>query len=113
MRGPGTPAIYKSRMRKTDKKHENAIRLALTEVCEQALEQVPGFIWLTHEVNYQRFPDSLQVICVFDNRESLQRAVAAGRDAALQRMVVAGLGAIGIRLKAPAKQIRLATEMEM
>lgn len=60
-------------MRKSDKKVENQLRIALTEVCEAALKNGNGFQWLTHQVNYSNFPKSLQVICVFDINESLAR----------------------------------------
>ncbi|WP_275978045.1 hypothetical protein [Idiomarina rhizosphaerae] len=43
-------------MRKTDKKLEREIIRELTQMCEVAKFDHEGFIWLTHEVNYQRFP---------------------------------------------------------
>jgi len=46
-------------MRKTDKKRDNTLRLALTEVCDIALKDIAGFQWLTHCVNYSNFPQSL------------------------------------------------------
>ena len=57
-------------MRKTDKKIDNNIRNVLNKVCEQALIEVNGFVWLTHQVNYDKFPASLSVICVFDLNDS-------------------------------------------
>ena len=61
-------------MRKTDKKIENALRGALTEACEIALEQHEGFVWLTHFVNYKKFPGTLSIVCVFDTNEQLSKA---------------------------------------
>ncbi|MFT5274224.1 MAG: hypothetical protein ACI9J2_000748 [Saprospiraceae bacterium] len=58
-------------MRKRDKKIENALRETLTEVCEIALKEVNGFRWLTHFANYQNFPNSLSIVCVFDTKEHL------------------------------------------
>jgi hypothetical protein len=52
-------------MRKTDKKTDQQIVRALTAVCESAKDDVEGFEWLTHEVDYQRFPESLQVTLAF------------------------------------------------
>lgn len=52
-------------MRKTDKKIDQQIIRALTAVCEKAKDNVKGFEWLTHEVDYQRFPESLQVTLAF------------------------------------------------
>lgn len=57
-------------MRKSDKKIENQLRVMLTEVCEQALKNYSGFVWLTHLVNYSDFPKSLKIICVFDTNAS-------------------------------------------
>ncbi len=59
------------RMRKTDKKIENQLRLVLTDVCEAALKKIDGFEWLTHLVEYSDFPNSLKVICIFDTNENL------------------------------------------
>jgi len=61
-------------MRKTDKKLDNAIRQALTQACDIALEQVDGFMWLTHVADYQKFPASLSVICIFNTNEQLTHA---------------------------------------
>ncbi|WP_113907606.1 hypothetical protein [Aliidiomarina celeris] len=57
-------------MRKSDKKLENEIIRRLTEVCEAMKPQLEGFVWLTHEVNYQRFPQSLLVTLVFNDEIS-------------------------------------------
>ncbi len=54
-------------MRKTDKKREQLIVDTLNAVCEEALgSQLAGFRWLTHLVDYQRYPQSLQVLCIVD-----------------------------------------------
>jgi hypothetical protein len=58
-------------MRKTDKKIDNKVRCVLTEVCEIALKDIDGFVWLTHLVSYSNFPSSLKVVCVFDTNDSL------------------------------------------
>ncbi len=60
-------------MRKSDKKLENQLRVALTEVCETALKNFEGFEWLTHLVNYSHFPKSLTIVCVFDTNDNLTR----------------------------------------
>ncbi|EKE84374.1 hypothetical protein [Idiomarina xiamenensis] len=94
-------------MRKTDKKRERDIIRALTELCEAAKLDHPGFIWLTHEVNYQRFPQSLQVTLVF--AESVNDAQMAEQFRALLSDVQAALQpVIGISL--PAAQIAACRE---
>lgn len=67
-------------MRKTDKKTDREIIHALTELCEAAKYTHEGFTWLTHEVNYQRFPQSLQVTLVFDDEVSETTLLAEFRD---------------------------------
>ena len=67
-------ALSDFKMRKTDKKIDNALRAALTEACDLALEKHAGFLWLTHFANYQDFPDSLSIVCIFDTNEQLSKA---------------------------------------
>jgi hypothetical protein len=55
-------------MKKTDKALEKALIATLTTVCEQALGAFDGFLWLTHQVNFNDYPRSLRVICVFETR---------------------------------------------
>lgn len=55
-------------MRKNDRKIEREIIRELTRVCETAKFDHDGFIWLTHAVDYQRFPQSLIVTLVFNDQ---------------------------------------------
>lgn len=66
-------------MRKTDKKIENEIIRRLTDVCEDAKHECSGFSWLTHNVDYQRFPASLTVTLVFNETASEAMMLAALR----------------------------------
>ncbi|MGY0565821.1 MAG: Fis family transcriptional regulator, partial [Paraglaciecola chathamensis] len=68
-------------MQKTVKKLDNNVIKALTIVCEQAKQEVPGFEWITHTASYNRFPGSLAVICVFDTQASIEQAQAQQLDA--------------------------------
>lgn len=86
-------------MKKSDKKIENAIREALTNVCEVALESVDGFVWLTHLVNYNAFPNSLKIICVFETDESLSQAIEAKQDDYLCQLIHQELSGVGIAIK--------------
>ena len=58
-------------MRKSDKKIDNSIRQTLTALCENHLKDLFGFCWITHTVNYQKFPQSLQITCVFEHDDAL------------------------------------------
>ena len=97
-------------MKKTDKKYEKAIREALTEVCDIALDEVPGFQWLTHQVNYSRFPDSLSVVCIFDTNSELASALLAQQDDFLRSLIREKLSAVGIPIKDMVRQVSFDTE---
>ena len=47
---------------------ERQLVAALTDACETAKAEIPGFEWLTHTVNYADFPQSLRITWVFDTR---------------------------------------------
>lgn len=85
-------------MKKSDKRLENTIRKTLTQVCEAALVQVPGFQWLTHLVNFSDFPQSLKVVCVFATDADLALAIVNKQDDYLRQLVVEQLTAAGIKL---------------
>ncbi|MFV7771038.1 hypothetical protein [Shewanella marisflavi] len=74
-------------MTKTDKKRDKALREQLTQMCVEAKECFAGFQWLTHQVDYGRFPSSLKVICVFDSKASLAEFKAAGQETQLKIML--------------------------
>ena len=84
-------------MRKTDKKRDNTLRLALTEVCDMALKEIRGFQWLTHRVNYSNFPQSLKIICVFDTNESLISFEKSHHSVTLEAFIQAKLGKITLK----------------
>jgi len=98
-------------MRKSDKKLDNQIRVILTELCEGYYEQVNGFNWLTHVVDYNSFPNSLNVICVFDTQNDIDQFLALGNDVKVNNTVVLSLlnqqlNAIGVKVKKLDKLIR-------
>ncbi|WP_414829783.1 Fis family transcriptional regulator [Alteromonas sp. H39] len=82
-------------MKKQDKKRDNAIRKALTAVCETLLDSQPGFVWLTHKVDYKRFPQSLTIVLIFENDSQMQQCkVKALPD--IGRLVTSHLSEAGI-----------------
>lgn len=85
-------------MRKTDKKTENQLRIALTDVCEIALEEFTGFQWLTHLVNYADFPKSLQVVCIFDTNDNLNSFTAACSHQSLNTLIQRRLLEMGLNI---------------
>lgn len=86
-------------MKKSDKKTENALRESLTEVCDEALGYIKGFVWLTHLVNYDAFPQSLKVICVFETDEDLKQALDSQQDVFFYDHIQAKLKAVNIVIK--------------
>lgn len=86
-------------MRKTDKKYDKAIREALTDVCELTMEKVEGFEWLTREVNYQRFPQSLTVRLMFKDRQTLAGFERSDDYQAALSDIQTRLAAAGVTLK--------------
>ncbi len=100
----------RSFMKKTDKKLENKICKALTKACEMAKDQVPGFQWLTHVVNYNQFPESLSIICVFKNTVELELARQQSKDQLIASLIQSELEQINIRFKDIERQIYFETE---
>lgn len=86
-------------MRKSDKKMDNQLRQVLTDACENALEEIAGFQWLTHTVNYVNFPKSLRVVCVFDTEENLTLSLSHGGRQQLNKLIQAKLSQAGVQLK--------------
>lgn len=97
-------------MRKSDKKIDNQIIKALTDVCHSALEDIDGFEWLTHTVNFDQFPESLKIVCVFDSNIKLANYIKSSDNEHLTSLIEHSLNNIGIKLKNAKKQITLDSE---
>ncbi|CZF79969.1 hypothetical protein [Grimontia marina] len=93
-------------MRKTDKKIDDSLRHALTQVCDIAQSEHQGFEWLTHFVNYDRFPSSLSIVCIFDTQSSLAQA----NQEHIRRLIKDVLASIDIKLKDIGKHVHFDTE---
>lgn len=90
---------------KTQKKIDHGIRLALANLCDQWLEELPGFQWLTHQADYANFPASLLITCVFDQEASFQQIQQDGADQALRQRIQQTLIKLGVVLKNREQQI--------
>ena len=97
-------------MRKSDKKLDNQLRLVLTDVCEQALKEIEGFEWLTHQVNYSDFPNSIKVVCVFDTNEHLNDYLASENKQHLMLLVQKEFNNLNIKIKNINKHVFYDTE---
>lgn len=93
-------------MRKTDKKIDNNLRAALTEVCEIALDTVQDYQWITHSVKYDAFPTSLQISCGFSSIQAIEQLQRDQQDVVLKKLIVKHLMAVGINLKDVNKQVK-------
>ena len=91
-------------MRKTDKKTDNQIRLALTDVCDTSLKDIDGFVWLTHLVNYDSFPSSLKVVCVFETDDAYKAYQSSASSAVLESRIIDCFKDLNIKIKKPAKK---------
>jgi hypothetical protein len=89
-------------MRKIDKKIDNKLRSVLTDVCDFALQNITGYQWISHTVNYASFPESLIITCVFDNQDNAQQAQQQGE---ISTLIVEALSDISVNLNTPKKQI--------
>jgi hypothetical protein len=60
------------------KQMERQLVVALTEACEAAKVEIPGFCWLTHDNGTNQFPAGLRVTWIFDTRSNLEQALVDG-----------------------------------
>ena len=70
---------------------ERRLVATLTDACETAKAEIPGFEWLTHTVDYAAFPQSLRVIWVFDTRANKELALANGADQRMRELTAVAL----------------------
>ena len=75
---------------------ERELTRALTWACETAKSEIVGFEWLTHQVDYQRFPDSLIVTWVFDRQAHLTAAVSGPHKRMMHDLTQAAFEDVGI-----------------
>lgn len=97
-------------MRKTDKKFDNDLRKSLTQLCENELEQLEGFQWLTHTVNYPNIQSTLKIVCVFDSNINLEQFLASNQKAQVESRILKILSSHGVSLKKATKQLLFDTE---
>ena len=75
---------------------ERELIRTLTDACETAKSEIVGFQWLTHDVDYQNFPQSLIVTWMFDSEASKARALAGADKARMLALTLAAFEAVGI-----------------
>ncbi|AZG73623.1 Fis family transcriptional regulator [Shewanella livingstonensis] len=97
-------------MRKTDKKIDNQLRVGLTAVCEHALVAYSGFAWITHIVDYEKYPKSLRIVCIFDTETQLSQFKQSGDKAVLVALIQHTLTHEGIEIKDAYQHVSFDTE---
>ena len=93
-------------MKKTDKKIDNKLRIALTEVCDIALDTIAGYQWITHTVKYDAFPASLQISCGFVSENAIDHLQREQQDVELKKLIFKKLAVVDINLKDVNKQVK-------
>lgn len=91
---------------------ERTLAATLTDACEAAKAEIVGFQWLTHDVDYQRFPASLRVIWVFASQAEQDAAIASGQNRLMQTLTAAALEAAAIQLETPAAHVHVDNEQQ-
>jgi hypothetical protein len=91
---------------------ERTLAATLTDACEAAKAEIVGFQWLTHDVDYQRFPASLRVIWIFASQAEQDAAIAKGQDRLMQELTAAALQTAAIQLDTPAAHMHFDNEQQ-
>ncbi len=84
-------------MTKTEKRLDKAIRVALTQACEQAKEHVHEFSWLTHTADLKKLPQSLKVSCYCK-----ELSITAEQTQLISSLIIKELSAIDLAINAKA-----------
>jgi len=75
---------------------ERQLIACLTDACEAAKAEIPGFSWLTHDNGNHEFPAGLRVTWIFDTQVDLDRALANGDDQRMRALTRVALEQTGI-----------------
>jgi len=97
-------------MKKTEKKLEKSIINSLTTVCETAKIEVRGFEWLTHTVDYNNFPKSLMIYCIFDTEDDIRNAIDAGGTTLIIQLIKKEFSLLSINTSNIASNVLFKTE---
>lgn len=89
---------------------ERQLSSCLTQACEAGKAEIVGFSWLTHEVDYAHFPESLQVTWVFATEAQRALAIGTGQGARMQALTRAALAEAGIDMDALIAPVRFDSE---
>jgi hypothetical protein len=94
-------------MRKTTVKLNNNVKRALAMVRPYA-EQLKGFAGFDHSAEWDHFPGTLRVRCLFADEQSLRAAQEENQQVILTKKIQMSLLKVGIVLKDSRKNVELA-----
>lgn len=89
---------------------ERELIRTLTDACETAKSEILGFQWLTHDVDYAQFPQSLVVTWVFDSETSRARALASADKTRMLALTQAAFDEVGISVFSIAEHVAVMVE---
>ncbi|MFK8328657.1 hypothetical protein M2D63_001380 [Pseudomonas sp. BJa5] len=89
---------------------ERELARALTWACELGKSEILGFEWLTHRVDYERFPESLIVTWVFDSDRHMNAAIASQAKVRMHELTQAAFEDIGITVAQIAAHVEVDSE---
>lgn len=89
---------------------ERELIRTLTLACETAKSEIVGFQWLTHEVDYECFPQSLRVTWMFDSEAHKAHALAGSDKARMLALTLAAFDEVGISVSSIAEHVAFAVE---
>lgn len=89
---------------------ERELIRTLTIACETAKSEIVGFQWLTHDVDYEQFPQSLVVTWMFDSEASKTRALASPDKARMLALTLVAFDEVGISVSSVAAHVAFSVE---
>jgi len=89
---------------------ERQLSSCLSQACEAGKAEIVGFSWLTHEVDYARFPESVQVTWIFATEAQRALAIGSGQAARMQTLTRAALAEVGIDMSGLIAPVRFDSE---
>lgn len=89
---------------------ERELIRTLTDACETAKSEIVGFQWLTHDVDYERFPQSLIVTWMFDTEANKAKALASADKARMLALTLAAFEEVGISVTRTADHVTFSVE---
>ena len=84
--------------KRQSKQLERQLMASLTEACETAKAEIPGFSWLTHDTGQADFPAGLRVTWIFDTQASLDQALADGAGERMRALTESALAESGLQV---------------